>query len=380
MKTIKNFTACLIGTVLTGLCVPVLHAQLPANATIYASGLNGPRGLKFGPDEMLYVAEAGSGGTNVSSSTCQIPAPGGPSYGGLTARVSRIDPSGNRTTVVDKLPSYSNSQPTHDVQGVADIAFLNNNLYALLAGGGCAHGNPLFPNAIIKINPKNGTWKSIVNLSQFFRNHPSAYSDPADFDPEGAPYSIIAHNGELYTVEANHGQVLATDSNGSTRVILDVSLSQGHIVPTSIAARENNLYVGNLGTFPIAQQAERVLTVSKDVLFFDTAPGLENDGLNLGKFKIASSRAGFTTINGMEFGPDGLLYVLELSDGAGYPTGGLGKVVRLKRNGEIEDVVTGLVVPTGMTFGPDRALYISNFGAAPAGAGQILRIPVTLGN
>ena len=118
----------------------------------------------------------------------------------------------------------------------------------------------------------------------------------------------------------------------------------------------------------------------KDVLFFDTAPGLQNDGLNLGKFKIASSRAGFTTINGMDFGPDGLLYVLELSDGAGYPTGGLGKVVRLKRNGDIEDVVTGLIVPTGMTFGPDRALYISNFGAAPAGAGQILRIPVTLGN
>jgi hypothetical protein len=29
-------------------------------------------------------------------------------------------------------------------------------------------------------------------------------------------------------------------------------------------------------------------------------------------------------------------------------------------------------VPTGMTFGPNGKLYISNFGAAPPGAGQIV--------
>jgi hypothetical protein len=59
-------------------------------------------------------------------------------------------------------------------------------------------------------------------------------------------------------------------------------------------------------------------------------------------------------------------------------------VVRVKHSGEIEDVVTGLVVPTGMTFGPDGALYISNFGAiplgaAPVGSGQILRAEVAPG-
>ena len=81
----------------------------------------------------------------------------------------------------------------------------------------------------------------------------------------------------------------------------------------------------------------------------------------------------------VDFGPDGLLYVLELSDAAGFPTSGVGKVVRVKRSGEIEDVVTDLTVPTGMTFGWDNRLYISNFGAAPPGAGQILRVDVAPG-
>ncbi len=53
------------------------------------------------------------------------------------------------------------------------------------------------------------------------------------------------------------------------------------------------------------------------------------------------------------------------------PPFGVGKVVRLNRAGDIEDVATGLSVPTGMTFGPDGYLYVSNFGATPTG--QILR-------
>ncbi len=68
---------------------------------------------------------------------------------------------------------------------------------------------------------------------------------------------------------------------------------------------------------------------------------------------IVDSKAGFSTVIASAFGPvDGLLYVLELSDAAGYPTPGDGKVVRVLHNGKIEPVVTGLAVPTGMAFGP----------------------------
>jgi hypothetical protein len=48
--------------------------------------------------------------------------------------------------------------------------------------------------------------------------------------------------------------------------------------------------------------------------------------------------------------------------------------VRVKRSGDLQDVVTGLSFPTGMTFGPDQRLYVSNLGIVGGAAGQILRI------
>jgi hypothetical protein len=37
---------------------------IPPGGTLIAGGLEGPRGLTFGPDGLLYVAEAGHGGTD----------------------------------------------------------------------------------------------------------------------------------------------------------------------------------------------------------------------------------------------------------------------------------------------------------------------------
>jgi glucose/arabinose dehydrogenase len=344
---------------------------LPANASVYASGLQAPRGLRFGPDGYLYVAEAGTGGSNSTGTTCtQVPAPVGPYTGGSNARISKISSKGTRTTVASGFPSTQDAMG--DLIGVADVVFLDGTLYAVVAGGGCSHGNPNSPSGIAKVNRTTGQWQLIADIGAFLKANPTKYESADDFEPDGTLYSAIAVDGTLYTVEPNHGEVLSVSTGGVIKQVIDISASEGHIVPTSIAERDGTFYVGNLNLFPIDPQWARILTISGGGYQDHYVPGFDTEG-----YHIVNSKAGFTTVVAVDIGPDGLLYALELSDAAGNPAPGNGKVVRVKRDGDLEEVVTGLVVPTGMTFGPDNALYVSNYGAAPTG-GQILRIPIAL--
>jgi hypothetical protein len=360
-------------TLAASLCPNPLAAQPSSNVHVWVTGLNGPRGLKFGPDGKLYVAEAGTGGTTSTAGTCtQVIAPVGPYTGGNSSRISRIDSTGTRTTFASGFPSTIDAMG--DISGVADLAFVDGTLYALEGGAGCSHGDSL-PNGIYTVNTKTGSWKLFANLGQFIQTHMVKYPNPPDFEPDGTFFSMVEFHERLYAVEPNHGQIVSVGMDGSMASALDVSASEGHIVPTAITVHDGLFYLGNLNLFPIFPNFARILTIGHEECSRDAAPGLSDTG-PLRSLHILSSKAGFTTVVGTAFGPDGLLYVLELSDAAGYPTPGDGKVVRVKGDGDIEDVATGLVVPTAMTFGPDGKLYVSNFGAAPPGAGQIVRIDI----
>ncbi len=331
-------------------------AAQPSNATVIATGLNGPRGLKFGPDGNLYITEAGTGGTNSTVGTCtQVVPPAGPYTGGNTARISMIRPDGTRSIVVDGLPSAQNG--FGDILGAEDVAFLDGELYALISGGGCSHGHADTPASVIKVDRKAGTWEQVADLSQFVMTHPAAQTEPADFEPDESFYSITAVGKKLYVVGPNHGQVIAVKRDGDLQQFIDISASQGHIVPTSIVFHNGTFQVGNLGIYPVQPGAEQVLDISR-------------------KSEILASTAGFTTIVGLAYHHNEL-YALELSTDPGIPSTdtGTGKVVRLDGTGAVKDVVTGLTLPTAMTFGPDGDLYVSNFGAALSGAGEIIQIP-----
>ena len=377
MNTPIRTLICSFSCLLAGVSlVSQAPAQLPIDAsklTPYATGFDGPRGMVFGPDRILYVAEGGTGGTNSTVGTCvQVPPPIGPYKGGPNARISRVDESGKRTTLATGLPSGLNS--VGDIAAGADLAFLDNELYALLAAGGCSHGNPTLPNGIVKVNTRTGNWKYLTDLSVFLAEHPAAYPDAGDFEADGQPYSLLAFNGHLFSVEANHGQLIRTTLQGENHLVADISFHLGHIVPTGLAEANGNLYVASLGQFPITPNWEKLITFSKNSAFTDTTLGLATKPAELSGFRLAAVRAGLTGTLNLKLGPDGLLYALEFSTAAGNPAPGTGKVVRLNADGKFEDVVVGLTVPTGMAFGPDRALYISNFGDAPSGTGQILRV------
>ncbi len=329
---------------------------------VFATGLNSPRGLKFGPDGNLYVAEAGLGGTNSTVGVCeQVTFPVGPYLGSTTSgRVSKIDRNGVRTTVTDQLPSSVDQEIVGgDFQGVADVAFVGNKLYALLAGAGCSHGVPSIPNGIVKIEP-NGSWSLVTNLSEYTMTHPVAHPEPhGGAEPDGTPYGMINVNGDLYLTEPNQGDIVkVTIPGGVASRVVDVSVTQGHIVPTVIAFHEGNFYMGNLDTFPVVKGQSGIYKIT---------PGGQ----------VTPLTHGFTTILGIDFDQEGRLYVLENStvDGPG-PTPNTGDIVRVDLSGKKEILISGLSQPTGMAFGPDGKLYVSNHGFGPGstGGGQILQL------
>lgn len=353
-----------------------LPAQLSANAVVVASGLEAPRGLRFGPDGDLYVAEAGTGGTTSTAGQCaQVIPPIGPYTGGMTARISKFDKSWKQTIVASGLPSSVDAMG--DLQGVSDLQFMNGTLYALIAGGGCSHGNAMFDSGVVSVNTSSGAWRYVAGIGAFMHANPVQYPNASDFEPDGTAYSMVSVNNALHVIEPNSGELLRVDPfSGLISREIDFSASQGHIVPTTVLYKNGSYLVGNLNLFPIEPHTSQVLTVSN----FPAGTGTGVPGLNVpGPYYVVAGKAGFATVVGLALGPmNGLLYVLQLAPDtpSQYPEPGYGKVTRINPDGSLTDVVTGLSVPTAMTFGPDGKLYISNFGAAPAGAGQIVAATV----
>src|SRR5262249_7365426 len=160
----------------------------------------------------LYVAEAGTGGTNSSGAACtQVAGPIGPYKGGKTARISRIGFAGSVVPVATGLPSSQDS--LGDILGVADIAFMNGTLYGLLAGGGCSHGNPDTPNGVVRVDVTTGKYTLVANLGDYLKTHPAQYESADDFEPDGTFYSMIPLDGTLYAVEPNHGQIFSVSQS-----------------------------------------------------------------------------------------------------------------------------------------------------------------------
>jgi hypothetical protein len=340
---------------LVGVVQTAAQGPGPTAGEVLATGLLSPRGMKIGPDGMIYVAEAGLGGD------VPFTADGVDYMNGQTGRISKIDPeTGERTTVVDELAS--NAGPEGDAVGPADVAFLGGQLYYLQTHGGEGYGFPDSPTGIYRVN-NNGSVDLVADIGAFNLENPIAdlvAGTQADIEVGGNPYAMIVRDGAFLVTDGNQNQVMKATTDGTISRIADF---RGHPVATGIASNGGPLIVGGLGQFPFTPADGNVYQV----------------GYPSGN--IAEIADGYSSVTDVEFGPGGQLYALTFGDQASSPDAPApwdfytGKILRVDSDGTQTPVVDGLNLSAFLIFNGDTA-YVSNNSVTIPGVfdGEIVKI------
>jgi hypothetical protein len=375
---VRYVVVSLVGVVLAFATLMPARTALQARATleVVVGGLVNPRGLNFGPDGALYVAEAGSGG----GSPCYVSGAGATVCYGPTGAITKVTlgDTPTKTRVVRGLPSVAPANAA-GATGPHDVEFqgLGNGMVTIGLGTNpvnrTAQGAfPAFASVgaefgrLVRFQP-NGKWAFAEDLAAF-----EGTANPDGNAPDSNPYGLAALPGRTVFADAGGNTLNAVAANGSISnlaVFPNRTVPFGapgatvsmQAVPTSVAVGpEGDFYVSQLTGFPFPLGGSNVYRVP--------ASG--------GSPVVVAS--GFTKVIDLTFGPDGSLYVLEISSAGGPPPqGGTGSLIRIAPDGTKTTVVApgaGLVAPGGIAISRDGIIYVTNLSVQPGGVGTVVKV------
>jgi len=345
------------------LALPVASDVAAADpmVTVAMSGLDNPRGLAFGPQGALYVAEAGRGDIGDGDGPCALP-PGGTNQVcyGATGAVSRLW-KGVQERVATGLPSYANAAGR--AQGPNDIAMLGPGSAIVTIG---LETSPLFRDQLSAAQPEwagfgrlvrvsaGGQWRFVADLGAF---EEQANPDPRLVDSD--PYGVLAVPGAAVVADAGGNDLLRFDDATGRVSLLAVlprvpQASDHEPVPTSVVlGPDGAYYAGEMTGAPFVDGAASIYRI---------VPG-QTPEVYL---------SGFKAVIDLTFDSEGNLYVLQHATGLTMLLGP-GELIRVAPDGTRTTVIAGLDRPTSVAVGPDGAVYVTNHGLS-AGDGEVLRI------
>jgi hypothetical protein len=335
----------LIACALAGVVAFAASADADPSVTAVMSGLDNPRGLAFGPQGALYVAEAGRGDIGEGD---------GPCFGivcyGATGAVSRLW-RGEQTRVATGLPSYATAAGR--ATGPHDVAMLGVGSAEVTIG---MEASPILRDELSKTQPEwagfgrlvhmsaSGQWHFVADIGGFERD-----VNPEPRVVDSNPFGLLALPSRHVVADAGGNSLLQVEANG------DVSLIA--VLPPVPQANDRDpdgaYYVGQLTGAPFRDGAASVYRI---------VPGQPPEVF----------RSGFKAIIDVAFDSDENLYVLQHATGL---TGllGPGVLIRVAPDGTQTTVRGGLDRPTSVAIGPDGALYVTNHGLS-VGGGEVLGV------
>lgn len=346
----------------------LLSRSAAAQVNVIMSGLDNPHGLAVGPDGGIYVAEAGRGG----SGTSIIGGEGVPVQFGASGAVSRWL-GGTQERVITGLPSLaSQAAPTPGGRagGLNDIAFNSTgDLFGVIGFG----GNPANRAALSAASsnfghlvrlPLGGAPVNIADVASF-----EASANPDAGLPDSNLFGLLVTPAGFQVADAGANAVFAvtpagvvstTSTFGPRPNPLPFGPPTFQAVPTTVTmGPDGALYVGQLTGFPFPPGAANVYRV-------DPITGVQT-----------VEAGGFTNIIDLAFGPDGDLFVLQItSNGLAAAAGpGPGKLIRIDSDTGAQTTLldSPLFFPGGLLVMPDETIYVSNLGVSPGG-GQVLQL------
>jgi len=321
---------------------------LPAAAQedALASGLNNPRGIAYGPDGTLYIAESGtSGGFSVQGMF-------GPAQAGSSAQITAVAPDGTTSVIIAGLPSINSGG---EVTG-AMLALPHDGLLWVVNGAAWP-GTPL-TRTVMAVDMDT---LRIVHLIDTLAAEAAQNPDGDAIDSNPVDLAFAA-DGTLFIVDAGANAVWRWSSEAMVAgemTLEPFAAWTDNPVPTSIALDiDGNVYIGFLTGFPFPEGGARIEKWSADGELIETYAGL-------------------TTVVDVVW-HEGELYATQFGTfGDQGWTPETGSVVRVTPDGP-DVLMDGLNLPYGLALTPDPGLAVVVNSAYMPEDGQGAVIPVEM--
>lgn len=386
-----------------------------ASLTTIVSGISNARGVSFGPDGSLYVAEPGIGGNG----NCQ-PSPSTffqPICAGNTGSIVKVGTDGKQERIFQNFESLAEQPSGNQGAGPAALEFDSYGNAYLLTGYAGFPGNrdketlelsskypipesqlatfpPSKPEDVLntpklaqlyKADLNTGELTSLFDFAKYeITQNPDGgdvVTNPYDLTINGHTAYVIDGGGNAaYSIDLGSGNTKATaiPKNFVDQSIVDSALPPGSTIPPGLLEEKDGklglqavptggaigpdgaLYVGEYGGFPYPEGQSRIVRIADN-----------------GEPEVFAE--GFNHISELTFDKDGNLLVLQFSDKSQF-TGDLtdlpGSLIQVAPDGTRTTLVAageGLESADGLTIGPDNQIYVTTRGVGPEN-GAVVRV------